>query len=331
MINPYLLRKTCFSIFLFYFILSFRIIASDTTYYELWNINSLDNTGGHTITISGNPQVIITEIGDAVEFDGDGDMLLVDSNPIGDSKEFTVEVVFKPDAGINIINEPRFIHIGESNAERVMMEIRVNDQNEWYLDGFMKTDKEDLTLIDETKTHPIGDWMHAAITYENNTFKTYVNGEEELSGQVGYTNKILNSTGKTSIGARMNEKNWYSGLVKTLKITYAALNPDQFIFINEEDTTNENPTKINFVFLEENIKIFPNPANQVIHVYLKGLNNLNYTEIIIFNILGETIYKSNLYTNNLNIINTSELNEGLYFITINTGKINISRKIYIEH
>ena len=42
----------------------------------------------------------------------------------------------------------------------------------------------------------------------------------------------MNSIGKTSIGARMDKRNYYCGLIKKLKITQKALDPQQFIHIN---------------------------------------------------------------------------------------------------
>jgi hypothetical protein len=127
---------------------------TDTTYFKLWNINSLESIGGHSVTVYGNPKVVDTDKGKVVQFDGNGDILLVDANPIGSATEFTIEVVFKPDAGINITNQPLFIHIQgtkDADAKRITIELRVNNQNEWYLDGFLKTDITNLTLSDSTK------------------------------------------------------------------------------------------------------------------------------------------------------------------------------------
>jgi len=62
---------------------------------ELWEIDNLEKIGGHPVDVIGDPEVVNTEIGRAVEFDGNGDMLLVDFNPIGDARAFTVEVIFK--------------------------------------------------------------------------------------------------------------------------------------------------------------------------------------------------------------------------------------------
>lgn len=205
-----------------------------SAYFETWELNSLKKIGGHSVEVTGNPQIVDTEDGKAIKFNGVNDKLLVDNNPIGDAKEFTVEVVFKPEPAEEINSAPRFIHLQDPNdpaAKRVLIELRVTPENKWYLDGYMQTDAGEKTLVNKTLTHPVGEWMHAAVTYKDNTFKTFVNGILELTGTVTYTENLINKTGKTSIGGRMDNRNYYIGLVKTLKITKKALEPNDFIKI----------------------------------------------------------------------------------------------------
>jgi hypothetical protein len=211
---------------------------NDTVYSEVWEINSLKKIGGHSVQVSGNPQIVNTELGKAMKFNGVEDKLLVDNNPIGDATEFTVEVVFKPDPAGEINSAPRFIHLQDPNdplEKRVLIELRVTPENVWYLDGYMQTDAGEKTLVNKTLTHPLGGWCHAAVTYKDKIFKTFVNGIQELSGTVTYTEKLINKIGKTSIGGRMDNRNYYIGLVKTLKITRKALEPKDFIKLNSNN------------------------------------------------------------------------------------------------
>ena len=116
--------------------------------------------------------------------------MLVDFNPIMDAKEFTVELVFKPDACYPNNIEPRFLHIQDPDdpeAKRVMIELRIDANNQCYMDGFMKTDSGSLALIDETLVHPTEVWQHVAITYKDSTLTTYFNGTKELSGTLHYS------------------------------------------------------------------------------------------------------------------------------------------------
>ena len=209
---------------------------------EVWELKSLKKTGGHRIEVFGTspdadqgPEIVKTDRGKAMQFDGINDRLLVDSNPIGDSKEFTVEVIFKPYPAYFISNAPRFIHIqdpGDTLNKRVMIELRLTRDNKWYLDGFMLTDAGELTLADSNLTHPVGEWFHVALTYKEGIFKTFVNGIREKSGYLSFKEKLVNETGKTSIGGRMDQRNYYCGLIKTLKITHSALEPEDFLVVS---------------------------------------------------------------------------------------------------
>ncbi|MBN2215496.1 MAG: T9SS type A sorting domain-containing protein [Bacteroidales bacterium] len=303
------------------------VLINDTTYYESWNIDTLENIGGYPTTVTGNPQVISTDKGRAVKFDGDGDRLLIDANPLGDAKEFTIEIIFKPDGAYPLNTEPRFVHIQDPDdvsAKRVMIELRLTAENLWYLDGFMKTDNASLTLIDESLTHPTNHWMHAAITYQNSTFKTYVNGIEELNGNVTYASEIVAPTAKTSLGSRMDQRNWYSGLIKTFKVTHRVLAPCEFL------TIDTNKTDLNEIS-HDRFKLFPNPANQYVTVSSFSISSPGYIKIT--DVLGKTIYRKEQAPAGVFIhkINTSGFAEGIYVIEIYSDTFIQAGKLIIRH
>jgi hypothetical protein len=58
------------------------LMASDTIYYEFWDISNLEQISGHDIAILGDPHVESTGLGNAVRFDGEGDQLMVDFIPV---------------------------------------------------------------------------------------------------------------------------------------------------------------------------------------------------------------------------------------------------------
>lgn len=201
-------------------------IASDSS---VWKINSLSRIGDAPVEVLGNPQIVNTAQGTAVRFDGVGDRLLVNANPLGDANEFTIEIIFNPtDAYPNNL-EPRFFHIEsrDNPNRRVTIELRLNDKKQWYLDAYIKSEKSQFTLIDPTKVHPIGEWAHAAITFKNREFVSYVNGQQELVGQVDYL--PIASNAKTSIGARMNQVHWFKGDIAQARITKIALSQAEFL------------------------------------------------------------------------------------------------------
>lgn len=202
---------------------------SSTNSATLWELNSLSNINGHSVAKVGDPQLVQTSHGTAVRFDGDGDRLLVDANPLGDATEFTIEIIFNPaDAYPNNV-EPRFFHIQapDNPDRRLTIELRLNDKKQWYLDAYIKSEKSQITLIDPTKVHPVGEWAHAAITYKDREFVSFVNGKEELRAEADYL-PIANNA-KTSIGARMNQVHWFKGDILQARINYRVLTPKEFL------------------------------------------------------------------------------------------------------
>lgn len=198
---------------------------------EVWFINSLEKIGDAPVTIQGNPRLIDSKLGKVTSFDGDGDRLLVDRNPLNGANEFTIEIIFNPAAAFPTNTEPRFFHIEamDNPNRRITIELRLNDKNQWYLDAYIKSEKSQFTLIDPTKTHPVGKWVHAAVTYKNREFTSYVNGNQELTGQVDYL--PIAAIAKTSIGARMNQVHWFKGEIAQVRISHRALNPIEFLSV----------------------------------------------------------------------------------------------------
>ncbi len=208
--------------------------ACEDSNSELWHFNNLETIAGHAVEVEGDPELLETELGLATYFDGVEDRLLVDSNPIAGSNAFTVEVVFKADDAYNTNYDPRFVHIqdpADSVEKRLMLELRINNRGELYLDGFIKTDMAKLALIDSSLTHPCNTWLHAAVTYDGSTLKTYMNGVLELEKKVLFKNEVINPSGKVSIGGRMNRVDYFKGYIKYFKVTRAVIEPSEFITI----------------------------------------------------------------------------------------------------
>ena len=118
----------------------------------LWTFDRLDRIGGHPTTVLGNPRVIDTPVGKAIEFDGVDDALLVDVHPLAGAETFTWEAVFRPDGGAV---EQRWFHLQESGSDnRMLFEIRVNG-GQWFLDSYGHSGAAQKALIDRTKLHPL--------------------------------------------------------------------------------------------------------------------------------------------------------------------------------
>jgi polyhydroxybutyrate depolymerase len=76
-----------------------------------------------------------------------------------------------------------------------------------------------------------------------------------------------------------------------------------------------------YSFLEKNIHVFPNPTNGLLHI--ESNNLFEISEIILYNALGTNI-KINLSNESIDL---SDINSGLYFLSLKTSKGMITKKI----
>jgi len=188
-----------------------------------WELSGLENLGTPARTI-GEPKVISTPDGKAVWFDGQHDALLIHSNPLAGHQAFTVEAIFRPDAGGN--EQQRWLHIQEEKTDsRVLLEIRLSG-DQWFLDTYIKSGENSRALYAENFKHRVGEWYHVALVYDGTTMRHYVNGAEELSGLLQM--KPL-ADGQTSIGVRLNRVYWFKGAVSKTRFTPRALTVKEFM------------------------------------------------------------------------------------------------------
>jgi hypothetical protein len=190
----------------------------------IWRLDNLENIEGIRPTILGAPIVVDTPDGRAIQFDGVDDALVFEKNPLAGFAAFTLEVVFCPDAGG--LPEQRFVHLQEVDEHRVLVETRLTEDGQWFLDTFLKSGESENTLYAEDFPHPVGEWFHAALVYEDGVMQHYVNGSKELEGAVDFE---AMGTGQTSVGSRLNRVYWYRGAVKAISATPETLAPAEFV------------------------------------------------------------------------------------------------------
>ncbi len=198
----------------------------------VWNFDRLDRIGGHPVDVLGDPKVVDTPLGKAVEFDGDGDALFIGNHPLAGAKAFTLEAIFRPDGGPH---EQRWFHLSEQDAitgadadNRMLFEIRV-EGTQWYLDSFNQSAGVGKALMNRQALHPLREWHHVASVYDGKEFRNYVNGKMEGSALI---HLAPHGSGHTSAGVRINKVFYFQGAIHKARFTPRALAPEQFLKVS---------------------------------------------------------------------------------------------------
>jgi hypothetical protein len=190
---------------------------------EVWTFDRLDRLGGHPTTVQGNPRVVETTIGKAVEFDGVDDALFVDVHPLAGARTFTWEAIFRPDGGNT---EQRWFHLQETGSEnRMLFEIRVAG-DKWFLDSFNQSTGGSATLINKSSLHPLGAWYHVATVYDGKVFSNYVNGVKDGEATADLAPQ---GPGRSAMGVRINLVYYFKGAIHSSRFTRRALTPADFM------------------------------------------------------------------------------------------------------
>lgn len=110
---------------------------------------------------------------------------------------------------------------------------------------------------------------------------------------------------------------WLSGTVET----YVNINSNHFISIVE----GEGILKVGSIdTIDNQIKVYPNPANDFLNIQSKG--NINIASVSIYNTLGQLVSAT---TDNTAAVDISNLSSGNYFVKINSDAGN-SNAIFIK-
>ena len=189
-----------------------------------WKLEDLNSPKAEGVTKTGDPRTVDSPYGKAVHFDGTKDGLFLNTHPLEKLAQFTVEVFFQPDA--QAPHEQRFLHMGQATSDRLLLETRVTDDDQWYLDAFIKSGDSSRTLIDKDKLHATGIWYHIALVVDNGKMDTYVNGKHELNGNIAFSPF---KEGTMSVGVRMNKVSWFKGAIYKIRITPKCLIPAEFM------------------------------------------------------------------------------------------------------
>lgn len=191
---------------------------------EVWKFDRLDRLGKHKTRVEGDPRVVATAKGRAIEFDGQDDALFVDVHPLTGAKTFTWEVIFRPASGGRA--EQRFFHLQEAGVQtRLLFETRLID-GKWCLDSFAASSTGSKALIDRTKLHSLDEWHHVAMVYDGKEFRHYVDRKLQGSSEVSLAPQ---GKGTSSAGVRINRVDYFKGAIREARMTPRALEPAAFL------------------------------------------------------------------------------------------------------
>ncbi len=200
-----------------------------------WRFDSLTSISGNPTTLVGAPRIVTTDIGKATHFASPtgttGDAIFLDTNPLAKATTYTFEVVFRPSSAGLL--EQRFFHIQESTSEsRRMFELRIHD-DKWCLDTVSftyitgeKTRSGVMLNCDADHLFPLDRWYAVAAVYDGKVLRAFVNGA--LQGEIAVELLPL-GPGRTSIGTRIDQRNFFTGDIFSARFTPSALPINQLL------------------------------------------------------------------------------------------------------
>jgi hypothetical protein len=208
---------------------------------EVWHVADFAKAGsvnGHQVKVLGHPAVVDSGLGGkAVQFNGVDDALFFDVHPLAGAATWTWEMIFKPDADGK--PEQRIFHLQSVDPatgtdvpnERMLFEIRIHNgvdgkPAQWCLDSFATAGGQSRTLLNCEKMHPFGQWYRVTAVYDGKMLHNYVG--DELQGE-GELNLPQERPGRSSLGTRIDMRDYYKGMVYEACFTRKALDVADFL------------------------------------------------------------------------------------------------------
>jgi Concanavalin A-like lectin/glucanases superfamily len=218
-------RRILSGMVLFGVLLCLTVEAQEPAKQVIWRFDDIASLGGHATRVLGHPRVIETPMGKAVAFNGVEDGLFVDVHPLAGAETWTWEMIFKPDADGK--PEQRIFHLQSVDPatgkdvvnERMLFEIRIRD-GKWCLDSFATAGGQSKTLLNCEKMHPFGAWYRVTAVYDGKMLRNYVGDEMQGEGELQLRPEL---PGRSSIGTRIDLRDYYKGEIYAARFTRSAL------------------------------------------------------------------------------------------------------------
>jgi len=163
--------------------------------------------------------------------------------------------------------------------------------------------------------------------------KTYKNDWGEERYRVGVSTTNENPSSFTIISSGSYEESSTTWQQKTYDLSsydnqevHVAVNcvsNDAFIFMIDDLSINTTLVNNEIIEVNDNIKVYPNPAVDYINV---NIGNINNTKIVIFDVCGKAVKQIDLNESQATI-DLSELSAGVYYVNIKTDNNTVVKKI----
>ena len=196
----------------------------------VWTFDRLDNIGGHRTTVLGEPRIIDSPVGKAVEFDGVDDALFIDNHPLAGAATFTWEgdlPARRRRGGAAVVPFERAGSRHRAPTRTTGCSSRSGSsatRGTWTA----TTNRElaSKALMNRDARHPLGAWYHVASVYDGKEFSNYVDGVREGAAEVQLA---PHGPGHASVGVRINKVFYFKGAVRLARFTRRALSPAEFL------------------------------------------------------------------------------------------------------
>ena len=197
----------------------------------VWRFDSTSSLGGMPTQTEGDPKTIDTPAGKAVQFDGVSDAIFMRVHPLAGATTWTWEMIFKPDADGK--PEQRIFHLQSVDPatgkdvvnERMLFEIRIRN-GQWCLDSFATAGGQSRTLLNCEKLHPFGPWYRVTAVYDGKMLRNYVGDELQGEGELVLRPEL---PGRSSIGTRIDLRDYYKGGMYAARFTRSVLAVEDFM------------------------------------------------------------------------------------------------------
>ena len=109
---------------------------------------------------------------------------------------------------------------------RMLFEIRIV-KGEWCLDSFAYSRMgSHRTLLNCDDLHPLGKWYRVTAVYDGKMLRNYVGDEMQGEGEL---HLMPQGQGHSSIGTRIDRRDYFKGAIFEARFTPRALKPEEFL------------------------------------------------------------------------------------------------------